>query len=238
MDEGGAWVAGSPPVSIGTRMFLNVAAGRHQGTFVTHVEDMTEGLVWVAMPIRRGQLVVLDQGEAVTVEQPDRLGIYRWETTVKDRRVSGVPLLALARPARHWRGQRRLFFRLAISLPVVFAVLDSTGLPPGPAIPGLGVAYASGSRLLSGVTVDMSGGGILLQTDHHLGSGTRIDLEIALPAGRFVHATGEVVRAVRPLAKQGTQYGVRFAQVSSRDLEAIVRLVWQEQQARRRSGRL
>jgi len=238
MDEGGSWTDGRPPIRIGTRMLLNIEAGRHRGVFPTYVEDLTDKAVWVAMPIWRGRLVVPDRGETISVEQPDTMGVYRWETSVHDQRLTGVPVLALDYPVRFWRGQRRLFFRLEITLPVAFVVMDEAGRAHGAGIPGLGVAYTPAGRRLTGTTGNLSGGGLLLQTDYPLLPRNRLDLEMALPSGKHVHATGEVVRVVRPLHRRPGQYGVHFVQIALQDLEAIVRLIWTEQQARRRAGLL
>jgi len=62
---------------------------------------------------------------------------------------------------------------------------------------------------------NISGTGILIETDKVLTEGTRLSLSFFLPDSKQVHATGKIVRTLAPQkGEKNNQYGLMFSEIS------------------------
>ena len=71
-----------------------------------------------------------------------------------------------------------------------------------------------------GRTIDVSGGGVKVETHRKLAEGTKLDMDIAIEE-RIVTATGEVVHS-EELENGLFGTGIRFTSISDEDREALV----------------
>jgi len=100
---------------------------------------------------------------------------------VRDPDASGIPLVKVIVPGHPVAVERRDYFRVPATLPVTLSVTASRD------------ASAVIGDLIAVTTVDLSGGGLQLETDHALIVGDVLELSLGLPA-RMIHVSGTVTR--------------------------------------------
>jgi c-di-GMP-binding flagellar brake protein YcgR len=100
---------------------------------------------------------------------------------VRDPDGRGIPIVKVIETGRRDPVQRREYFRVSSTLAVVLAV---TASPDPERVIG---------ELVAVTTVDLSGGGLQLETDRTLVVGDSLELSLALPT-RMIHVSGMVTR--------------------------------------------
>lgn len=119
----------------------------YRGTYPSRIEEITGNVLYLAVPIRSGELVPLRTGETIRVSYVDKDNAYSFVTRVLGRKIDPIPVLIVERPQTITRIQRRNFVRIEASLPIYFQLLEEeTG------------------EIGEGRTVDISGGGVLFTT--------------------------------------------------------------------------
>lgn len=111
------------------------------------------------------------------------------DTVVAEIRESGggsAPLVKVAVTERPIPVERREYFRVPATLPVMLEVTASRD------------ATHTTGEVVAVMTVDLSGGGIQLETDHALEVGDVLELSLGLPA-RVIHVSGTVTRVAPPV---------------------------------------
>ena len=116
--------------------------------------------------------------------------------------------------------QRREYFRVPATLPVTLSVTTPRN------------AKQATGDLIAVTTVDLSGGGVQLETDHALEVGDTLELSLGLPA-RLVHVAGTVTRVAPaehdPMRVPGREHvrlvGVELGPMMERDRAELVRFV-------------
>ncbi|ADU51112.1 type IV pilus assembly PilZ [Thermaerobacter marianensis DSM 12885] len=192
-------------------------AGWAEGPYRTHVLDVGPNGVVLALPMARQRWVVPRPGQAVRVvyrdprdPQADR-GVYSFVTVVVDARVAPEPELVVALPQRVERVQRRHWVRLDLRLPVR---LERRTDPP---------------QVLTGRTLDVSGGGARVVVSGTVATGELVRVEVEFPGWR-ARATARVVRVEsgdEPVA------GLEFVEIDPRVQDRIAGFILAEQARRR-----
>lgn len=147
-------------------------------------------------------------------------GYFRFQTVVMETIAEPGPAVRIAFPTQLERVQQRKHYRLPVSLPLSFRVINNLQ------------SHRSFITCL-GHTVDISGGGMQFVSQEVLQFGDR--LEIDLPSGLALSAglAGVVLRTVDNF--DGTyQTSVKFDGIDRQQEEAIIRFIFQEQVRRRR----
>lgn len=210
---------------------IEVHEGSMPGRYRTRVEAIGSRLV-VAVPLYRGQRVLLQIGTKVTVHvlRADRLrgARYRGESQVLSHATErGVAMVALSMP-RWERIQLRSFARVDMVLPVRWRRWSG--------------ADATSNGWVLDESRDLSGGGLLLWIKQGPAAapaeGQQVELSIILP-DRVVGAVG---RVVRHLPQEGREAGIgvaiSFVEIAERDRDRLIGLVLRRQAEMRRLGLL
>jgi len=111
------------------------------------------------------------------------------------------PSVTTTRAGTATSSAQRRFARAAVDLPTAYAVDGRAG-----------------SR--SGHITDLGGGGLRLETDEDLPSGTALELEFSIP-GRPVGASGRVVMSYFDATSKRFGHGVAFTAIEPAAQEAI-----------------
>src|SRR5262249_53586336 len=135
------------------------------------------------------------------------------------------------------RIQRRQYFRLKVALPVRYSVAPfADKLPSGVTTPLELKAYIQRvpreiARLnLAGNTIDLSGGGMLLQTSTALQANDALLLSIETPDLKLRQA-GRVTRAneVTVEGERAVRAGIAFEGVQDRERDELMRFLFNEE---------
>lgn len=168
-----------------------------------------------------GQPVYLLPGAVVTVAfgVPDN-GYYRFTTTVVGEITKPGLSIRLAYPTEIERIQQRMYYRLPLSIPFSFRVINDL--------------RSHRARITcQGVTVDISGGGLQFTSSEALHAGDNLEIDIQI--GGQILATGLVGIVLRTTKHLGEnlQAGIQFVNISREQEESIIRFVFREQIRRR-----
>ncbi|NNE44990.1 MAG: hypothetical protein HKN12_12355 [Gemmatimonadetes bacterium] len=213
-----------PRPSINQRLVLSIQSGAFEGSYVTKVLETHDGNLKVYAPSFRGTILPIPPGEMLSLHFSLDNAHYEYECQILERFPGPIPTILVSGPdASLRRVQRRSFFRLGANLPVSIepvAPLPGTP-PPGPAS--------------EGVTVNVSGGGLLLESPELYPEAAMLDLVINLPDGEGpARLRTEVVRdagRATPGARGTWFLAVEFLQVEPDVQERITRYIYLLQRA-------
>ncbi len=112
--------------------------------------------------------------------------------------------------------RQRRFYRASVSFPVTIAVTDE-------------------NLVVLGNAVDLSGGGVRVETRSDLMKGRQLTLRFKLsPESPEMVVRGHMVLSFFNAAKQQFAHGIAFTQISQADQEAIVHFIHEVQRQGRR----
>lgn len=171
----------------------------------------------------RTQGTPVQVGEAVRVQHvvPDDAR-YTIDALVQALESPSVVLKKLG----EWsRVQQREYVRLRLEAKV-YADLHASA--PGPELPSMRAPLDLRARV-----VDLSAGGLQLETSVDLGLGVQVFVRFELPGGEPVATTGLVVRRGRAI-RDTHRFGVRFVNLAPPLETVIVRFIYAQQAEKRR----
>jgi c-di-GMP-binding flagellar brake protein YcgR len=224
---------------------LEVAVGERGGAaqyFSRLVEETSETLR-ISLPEMEGDSMQLREGESLRLWYTQSGGYWCLHTLVRQVYRSGdETLVEIDRTGDVHRAQRRNHVRVDVSL-LLHATVDvrvaSDELEEGEGAPGDG-ARVTGGRI-SGVTRNISGGGLSFRTPEQLVLGDRMSITFYLPEhGGEISSKARVVHAHPDPEKEG-QWVVActFERMAITDRERIIRFLFFRQRelaSRRRAG--
>jgi PilZ domain len=204
-----AAIASTPSIPAGEHVQVSLP---HIGLLPATVETTEPGAVVVVLAVEDARVKRLE-GAEVAIEHATGRGINRFGGTLQldDRRPE---LLRVLLEGDAERIQRREWARIEATLPITVK----------------GVAEPVGGDT---VTLNISGGGVLVKDPWHmpLGIDVRIELEVE-PGAPRISALGRVVR--EPATDQK---GIRIDSIAREDSERLVRLVRERELAALRMSR-
>lgn len=183
--------------------------------YVSRLEDLRPEAMAIAVPLRRGYLLLLREGERVRLQIPIEGATLEFESTVTGQAESKVRLFLIAYPRTWKRVQRRENVRLKVALRVEGRLETETG-----------------PEEIRFCTFDISAGGMGLRSPRKLGAGTGLWLFFRIErkrAVRYIKARGEVVRTIGPDKAEGYEYrlGVKFTEIKKADQDFIVGFIFE-----------
>jgi c-di-GMP-binding flagellar brake protein YcgR len=203
-------------LSIGQLMAIQVDRKRYN----TRIEGLTDETIYLAAPTERQLPVHIEPGTEVVISylSKDPMRGCRWTAKAQVRGAARgrIPLLAVSRPDRWIRKQDRRFVRV----PCTFEI-----------------RVVSGDVTYSGLTQDISGGGMLILLPAKVKPGSTVVLQFTLPPDEPMELAAQVVRH---LSEQGKMIptAVKFVDLDERERDRIIKFVFARQRSLRRKGLL
>ena len=218
--SGDAW----PSPTVNQRILLAIPTGAFEGSYVTKVLEKRNGGLKVYAPSFRGTILPIPAGENLQVHFSRGEAHYEYECEILERYPGPIPTILISGPdAAVRRVQRRSFFRLGANVPVAIEPLAPLpGIrPPGPPC--------------RGVTVNVSGGGLLLESPELYPEGSTLRLSLDLPDGvPSAETRAEVVRdagRASPGVRATWFLAVEFLDLPEAARERITRYIYLLQRA-------
>jgi c-di-GMP-binding flagellar brake protein YcgR len=209
---------------VNQRILLAIPTGAFEGSYVTKVLEKRNGGLKVYAPSFRGTILPIPPGENLQVHFSRGEAHYEYECEILERYPGPIPTILISPPdATVRRVQRRSFFRLGANVPVAIEPLAPLpGIrPPGPPC--------------RGVTVNVSGGGLLLESPELYPEGSTLHLALDLPDGVPPAETrAEVVRdagRASPGVRATWFLAVEFLDLPETARERITRYIYLLQRA-------
>jgi c-di-GMP-binding flagellar brake protein YcgR len=219
-------------LAIQDRVFVEAEIDGRPASFRAVIVKLCQTELWLGLssPDHRLEALRGDQTIRLTVARSDaallgQSGFLRPLSGSKSR------AFAVVRPGVLERVQRRAHLRYQIDLPIYFRHLDpATREPRGKAV--------------SCMTVNISSGGLLLESDASLNVGDELDLTLPLSGEDRVSMFGVVTRvqgaqegASSPSGQPGrTSVAVKFTRITAVDQDRIVRFILITEHRRREAA--
>jgi hypothetical protein len=203
-----AIASSTPSIPAGEHVMLSLP---HIGLLPATVETTEPGAVVLVLAVDDNRVKRL-AGADVAVEHATGRGINRFNGTLElnDRRPEQLRVVLSGDSERI---QRREWARVEATLPVTVKGIDE---PVG------------GET----VTLNISGGGILVKDPWKMPLGIDVRVELEVEPGAKIHALGRVVREPAP-----DQKGIRIDSIGREESERLVRLVRERELAALRMSR-
>ncbi len=217
--------SGGPPAPIvNQRILLAIPTGAFEGSYVTKVLEWREEGFKVYAPSFRGTILPIPAGAQLQVHFTCDSAHFEYECEILERYPGPIPTVLISLPTENVRRvQRRSFYRLGANVPLH---IDPVSLLPGTPPPG---------PPSKGVTVNLSGGGLLLESPELYPEGSILDLSLDLPDGAPALPTRvEVVRdagRASPGARATWFLAVEYLRIDDEALERITRYIYLLQRA-------
>jgi c-di-GMP-binding flagellar brake protein YcgR len=179
----------------------------------------------ITVPFRQGGQMAFDRGCKLRVEFAVKDAIYSFEATVINRKKSNqVPLLVINRPTMFSRRQRRDFVRLPLLLPVSFRVISSND----------DSSNAKISEVITGKTVDISGGGLQVACSTRVNRNDTILLSLRPEDGnpQSLSLSGTVSWVDEDVYTRTVRFGLNFAEIKELEQERIIKFIFNKMRQR------
>ena len=213
-----------PTPVVNQRILLAIPTGAFEGSYVTKVLERRNGGLKVYAPSFRGTILPIPAGENLQVHFSRGEAHYEYECEILERYPGPIPTILISAPdANVRRVQRRSFFRLGANVPLAIEPLAPLpGVrPPGPPC--------------RGVTVNLSGGGLLIESPELYPEGTLLRIALELPdGGRAAEARAEVIRdagRASPGVRATWFLALEFLDVGDEPRDRITRYIYLLQRA-------
>lgn len=210
----------------GTRVSVVPADGDLGAAYEATVRGVSEDAVRLTMPQREDEFLSVGAGEPIMLFTSVRGQVYRFPTRVRLVETSPAEGLLIERPAEAEKNERRAYYRLITRIvPRYAAVVGRDGAE---------------TPLGDGVILDISGGGLQMQSLARLEPGMRLHLVFALEGDPLEMDISADVLTVQPPARGGRHHRMhgRFVDVPRAEVERLIRYVTRQQIELRRRGAL
>lgn len=187
--------------------------------YFSMVQDVPqEDEIVITLPVFKGKPVVLSLGQKVKINFFRERGQFYFFAEVIDRPKSGsVHLIRLKQVSQIHRLQRRNFYRLKINMPVFFRTIEED-------------SPQNEAHYLKAYTVDISGGGVRILTNHELKLGQRVECVIPIEEKQKLTVEGLVIRITASL-DEGYKYdvGIKFTEILEAKRDKIIQFIFEQQ---------
>ena len=95
------------------------------GYYKSIIQDINEDTIYINLPVNEGKYLPLNYNDKVTVFYFDGEKIFKFRTIVTGRKVDKILLIALKKPEKVNRIQRRNFVRISLILKTYAALIDT-----------------------------------------------------------------------------------------------------------------
>lgn len=169
---------------VNQRVLLAIPTGAFEGSYVTKILELREGGYKVYAPSFRGTILPIPPGENLQVHYSRDSSHFEYECRILERYPGPIPTILISGPGKDVRKvQRRNFLRLGANLPLEMEPVSPLPGTPPPGPPS------------KGVTVNISAGGLLLESPELYPEGALLDLALELPDSQpAAYLRAEVIR--------------------------------------------
>jgi c-di-GMP-binding flagellar brake protein YcgR len=167
----------------------------------------------ITKPKKLDAIPVLRSGDAVRVRVPSSEGLFQLTCNVLLETQDIEPRIELDFPKEVTHLERRAFTRLPVKIETHYAEIRDGG---------------AGSSFSRSTALDISGGGIRLETNRNCPQETLLRVKFQIPLGQMEEElilTGRIVRAIPGEGARKSQVGVEFIDISPRQQESLMQYI-------------
>lgn len=202
----------------GLSIQIIVHEGEYTGRYKTKIEEISQNVITIGIPVAGGQFIPLRVGTSLEVGFTDDISAYSFSTVILKRYDIPIPTLIIAFPETVNKIQRRKFVRVRVVSTVKYQILEDE-------------AYGEEKQ---GFMHDISGGGMLLQTKEAIPHHSRLMLVLGL-RGMPLKLMANVIRCTKEDDKTFL-ISVEFIDITEKIRDKIIRVVFGIQREMRKKG--
>lgn len=222
--------AAGPLPAIHQRILLEIPTGAFEGSYVTKILERHDDGFRVYAPSFRAAILPIPVKEKLRVHFTLGEAHYEYECEVVERYPGAIPTILISWPlALVERVQRRTFYRLGVTIHV-----DIEPVSPLPGTPPPGPPSRA-------VSVNLSGGGMLIRSPELYPNGSVLDLHLEIPDGKLpATVRAEVLRDAGRASSGGPAswfLGLEFLKADDGVQERITRFIYLVQREIREQSR-
>lgn len=182
-------------------------------SYLSRVEDMKNGELYVAAPLDHGMPVNLGPGLDLCLSAFVGAGLRQFNCKVKTTLYDRVTQVVLNRFKDIGASQQRNYDRIQDCLPVRFRKDDGTGA-------------GNNTPWRQAITCDISGGGIQIVAEDVwlFKEGDLVEIELAIPTEAPLHSVAQLVRIFDvPGKKSKSQFALSFLEIDETDRDRLIK---------------
>jgi len=191
--------------------------------FESPVRVVLPGALRLGLPRRDAEVMTVEPGDQLTMFTTVHGRVYRFSAPVRQVETDNDSFV-IDPPREAEQTERRQFYRLPTRIvPRLATVLDDDG---------------RAVQTLRGVILDLSGGGVLLQSRDFVEVGSRIRLVFELEGDPLEMDIGMLVLSINRPTTNAQQFRIhgQFLEPNRSEIERLVRYVYRQQAELRRKG--
>lgn len=183
---------------------------RLSAVYQSQIIQVDQQCLEIAIPRLGGTMLELEPRTGLVIHVFTDFGIFKFKTNVLPQQTQ--MMVTVAKPKKIEHIQRRQFYRLEAEIPVQYAETSLSADSVNPI-------------MHSGMTRNVSEGGLLLVTTTIHGGGTLLKLLVNLAPNVWINAIGQVRRQKKLPMTEKLLTSLQFVKIAEKDRDAIRRFV-------------
>lgn len=213
-------------------------------TFLSQIYDIDTDneKINISMPIKEGRLIPLPVGSRYSVCFYTEKGLYQCECVITDRYKSNNLYVLVIEPRTELQKyQRRQFFRLETVTKISYRVLKDPEIAEIEKAKKIADNFDAG-ELLTGTSIDISGGGLKFSGKEQLEKGCMIYTEFSLAVSQSMkkfRIVAEVIESARLANRYDMfQNRIKYLFITPDERELLIKYIFEEERRIRKSERM
>lgn len=210
-------------LKVNQRLEIMLSKNVRTPKFTSRVEGIDSNQMIIAMPMQKGQPVLLESGRGFYGKIFDESGVYIFKSKFVSKRMSPLPVWIISMPYDIEKTQQRDFVRFDVAQPLF-------------------IEYYSDDNLeelvsLKVITKDLSAGGLQAVCEKSISVGTKVKMIVTLTEYGDIEVDGEVTRVNKPqLDRQLFWISIKFIDTREVVRDKISRFIFKKQLEQRQKG--
>jgi len=204
-------------LKIGTKLEIRIEdQNEDEEVYITQLEDFKEDYLLISIPIKKGNLMFIKNGEKIKISFLHKNNYYYFCGEVLYKILVNIPLMIVRKTGDIKKIQRRDFYRFKTLIEVRIKYNEET---------------------IDGIGKDISGSGMLLALRQNIKKGVLLDLELNLKEFGVIRLKGQVIRVtVKKDDVYPYEVGIKFIEIPEDLRELIIKYIFCEQRKIRQKG--
>lgn len=202
--------------------------------YVSKIADIKDEYFYIFTPIKEGVYITFFIDEIVRIYKVMPDGVWMFDAVVEDRFKEPEYMIKIRQISDIRKIQRRMFFRLPVSLDIFVKLLTSQETGENETFDN---GFSEG-KIIKALTKDISGGGVCFLAQDEFNVHDIILTKIPIEDEELV-LKAQILRKERVNHQiYRFMYGCKFIEARENEIDKIVRFIFKEQQKMRQKGLL
>lgn len=210
---------------VNQKLQVELKSGNYAGKYSSRIEDASDTSISISAPTYQGGLVPLNPGMTIGCVITTEGSLYIFQSVILEKKLEPIPVLIIKMPENMQKIQRRSFFRLRVSLPVLWRVVPSLTSP-------------SFDEFNKTICNDISGGGLLLIMASPPPKDTLIEVLLDLPKLGTISSIVRVAFIKESPDKKTTEIATEFVIIEEPEREKVIKFIFDQQREQRKKEML